>query len=94
MEKSREELIQEVKNLTEGIHICMDTLRIISCPMRPDGTYNNDRESCRKMSIKAINKTEEIIYRSQYEINTPGNTQNYRDIPSGRQHQEFHHTEY
>jgi hypothetical protein len=73
-EKNREELIQEINNLYTGVTICLDALRSISCPIRPDGTYNNDRESCRKMAIKAVNKAEEIIYKTQHEIITATNT--------------------
>jgi hypothetical protein len=49
-----EELNKEnakLKFLLGGVE---SALRLISCPMRPDGTWNRSRESCQKIAEETI----------------------------------------
>jgi hypothetical protein len=49
-----EELSKEnakLKFLLGGVE---SALRLISCPMRPDGTWNRSRESCQKIAEETI----------------------------------------
>ena len=34
--------------------IAIDALQLIASPMRPDGTWNRDREACRKLAFYAL----------------------------------------
>ena len=36
-----------------------EVLELIAAPMRPDGTWNRDREACRQMAAEALGKYED-----------------------------------
>ena len=57
-----DELI-ETQALLMNAEGCIDRLRValelIASPMRPDGTWNRDREACRQLALAALQREEE-----------------------------------
>lgn len=39
---------------------CCQALQLIAAPMRPDGTWNRDRESCRQLAEEALKSTSPV----------------------------------
>ena len=42
------------KRLMNSYRKACETLRLIATPMRPDGTWNRDREACRQLAQDAL----------------------------------------
>lgn len=44
---------------TTGVHQMREALQLIATPMRPDGTWNRDREACRQLAEEVLKTCEE-----------------------------------
>lgn len=41
----------------KALAAAQEALQLIACPMRPDGTWNRDREACRALAQAALDAT-------------------------------------
>ena len=42
------------EQLERALAAAQEALQLIACPMRPDGTWNRDREACRALAQAAL----------------------------------------
>ena len=43
-----------IDRLQVALAAAQEALQLIACPMRPDGTWNRDREACRALAQAAL----------------------------------------
>jgi len=54
LQASIEVLHGRIRELEAEIASLRAALELIACPMRPDGTWNRDREACRQLAEKVL----------------------------------------